>query len=128
MVTNGRILGPLEPKEELTINDLDLLEKLTMAHYGDKMVQAFHTHMDVMKPDVSDQAMLVAGILMGRPQGKARQEITFWKDKHSMFEVPPQHPDRPAFDVVAVMDPVLRGAQKTAPLLQVLGQVLNARI
>ena len=40
----------------------------------------------------------------------------------------PRFPDRPAFDLVAVVDPVGRGAQKIAPVLLVLQQVLNARI
>ena len=123
------MLGPLTPGEELTVNDFDLLEKLTMSLYGEKMVQAFHTHMDVQEEAVSDQAMLVAGLLTSRPKAdKARQEISFFKDQQSVIHMEPRHADRPAFDVVAIVDPVSRGAQKISPVLVVLQQVLNIRL
>ena len=40
VITNGRMIGPLEEGEVLSINDFELLEKLTMSQYGDKLVQA----------------------------------------------------------------------------------------
>jgi len=128
VVTNGRILGPLDSNEELTSNDFDLLEKLTMGQYGEKLVQAFHNHMNVNSKEVSDQAMLVAGLLTSRPVMKSRQEITFKSDQHSVIHMDPRHVDRPAFDVVAIVDPVSRGAQKIAPVLLVLQQVLNVKL
>ncbi len=44
-------------------------------------------------------------------------------DEHSVVKLEPRFPDRPAFDLVAVVDPVSRGAQKIAPVLDVLRQV-----
>lgn len=48
--------------EELTSNDFELLEKLTMSMYGEKLVQSFYNHLDVNKPDISDVALI-----LGRP-------------------------------------------------------------
>ncbi len=31
---------------------MELLEKLTMSQYGEKLVQAFHNFLDVNKPDI----------------------------------------------------------------------------
>jgi hypothetical protein len=31
---------------------VELLEKLTMSQYGEKLVQAFHNFLDVNKPDI----------------------------------------------------------------------------
>ena len=45
-----------------------------------------------------------------------------------MVRLPASDPSRPAFDLVAVCDPVSRGAQQLGPLLSVLRQVLNADI
>jgi hypothetical protein len=45
--------------EELTSNDFELLEKLTMSMYGDKLVQSFYNHLDVNKPDISDVALIL---------------------------------------------------------------------
>ena len=86
----SQVLGPLAPGEDLTVNDFDLLEKLTMSLYGEKLVQAFHSHMDVLEPSVSDQAMLVAGLLTSRPASKARQEISFFKDQQSVIHMEPR--------------------------------------
>merc|ERR1719334_948943 len=54
LLTNGRLLGPLDEGEELTVNDFDLLEKLTMSQYGAKLVEAFHSYMDVNDVKISD--------------------------------------------------------------------------
>merc|ERR1719187_1379585 len=128
MITNGKVIGPLDDNEELTNNDFDLLEKLTMSQYGEKLVQAFHNHLDVNAPEISDQAMLIAGLLTSRPAGKPRQEVTYRSDQHSVIPLQPRFADRPAFDVVAVVDPISRGSQKISPVLLVLQQVINAKI
>jgi len=128
VVTNGRVLGPLAEAEALTTNDLELLEKLTMSQYGDKLVQAFHTHMAVGEEGVSERAMLLAALLTSRPAGKARQEVSFKSAQHSVIAMEPRHADRPAFEVVAIVDPVSRGAQKVAPVLAVLQSVINMNL
>ena len=55
-------------------------------------------------------------------------KVEYHGDKHSVIRAEPQFPDRPAFDLVAIVDPVSRGAQKVVPVLLVLQQVLNARV
>ena len=114
--------------EALTTNDLELLEKLTMSQYGDKLVQAFHTHMAVGEEGVSERAMLLAALLTSRPAGKSRQEVSFKSAQHSVITMAPTHADRPAFEVVAIVDPVSRGAQKVAPVLAVLQSVINMNL
>ena len=108
LMVNGRVLGPLKEGELLTNNDFDLLERLTMSQYGEKLVQAFHNQLDVQAAGVSDQAMLVAALLTARPPGKPRTEITYKSDQHSVVTVEPRMEGRPAFDIVAVVDPVSR--------------------
>lgn len=39
VVTNGRILGPLEETEKFTMDDFSLLERYSMNSYGDKILQ-----------------------------------------------------------------------------------------
>jgi len=45
-----------------------------------------------------------------------------------VIAVDPQHPDKPSFDLVAVIDPATQGAQKISSLLLALKEVLNAKI
>lgn len=72
--------------------------------------------------------MKIVSLLVSRPQARSRFEITFAGDEHSVLKVPSRNPDEVAFDIVAVMDPVSRGAQKLAPIIQVLQEVLNCNI
>lgn len=41
IVTNGRILGPLEQTEKFTLDDFSLLERFSLNSYGDKILQTF---------------------------------------------------------------------------------------
>lgn len=41
IVTNGRILGPLEETEKFTLDDFSLLERFSLNSYGDKIIQTF---------------------------------------------------------------------------------------
>ncbi len=50
--------------------------------------------------------MKLVSLLLSRPPGKARHALTFAGDKHSVVRIDPRVPDRVAFDVVAVVDPV----------------------
>ena len=52
------MVGPLDVTEVLTVNDFELLEKLTMSQYGEKLVQAFHNYLDVNREDISNIALV----------------------------------------------------------------------
>lgn len=41
IVTNGRVLGPLEQTEKFTLDDFSLLERYSLNSYGDKILQTF---------------------------------------------------------------------------------------
>ena len=47
---------------------------------------------------------------------------------HSVVDIPPRHPDKPSFDIVAVMDPLSPQAQKWSHILMVLTQVINVKV
>lgn len=72
--------------------------------------------------------MKIVSLLVSRPQTRSRFEITFAGDEYSAVKIPASNPDHVAFDIVAIMDPVSRGAQKLSPILQVLQEVLNCNI
>lgn len=72
--------------------------------------------------------MKIVSLLVSRPQTRSRFDIIFAGDEHSVVKIPAKNPDQVAFDIVAVMDPVSRGAQKLGPIVQVLHEVLNCNI
>ena len=129
VVVNGKLIGPLDEKEHFGADDFNLLEKFTMSQYGEKMVNLYYSHMDVKNtPKVSDQVMKTVALLMTRSATKNRNKITFSGEKHSVIVAEPRRPDRPSFEITAVIEPATIGAQKIAPVLLVLQEVVNAKI
>lgn len=79
--------------------------------------------------DITGNVLLkVISLLVSRPQTRSRFEILFSTDEHSVVKIPAKYTDQVAFDIVAVVDPVSRGAQKLGPILQVLQEVLNCNV
>nr|XP_055070737.1 UDP-glucose:glycoprotein glucosyltransferase 2 isoform X1 [Misgurnus anguillicaudatus]XP_055070738.1 UDP-glucose:glycoprotein glucosyltransferase 2 isoform X1 [Misgurnus anguillicaudatus]XP_055070739.1 UDP-glucose:glycoprotein glucosyltransferase 2 isoform X1 [Misgurnus anguillicaudatus]XP_055070740.1 UDP-glucose:glycoprotein glucosyltransferase 2 isoform X1 [Misgurnus anguillicaudatus] len=125
VVSNGRILG-LSEEEELSVDDFQLLEKITLQTSAEKIkAKIKQMHLDAQK--ASDFVMKVDALLTAAPKGEARKDVKFLKDKHSVLHLA-QRDDEVFFDVVAIVDPLTRDAQKLAPLLIVLGQVVNMKV
>lgn len=72
--------------------------------------------------------MKVTGVLQTKPQSKGRISVPLRSEQYSVIKIPPKDPDMPAFDIVAVCDPVSTAAQKMGPILMVLQEVVNANI
>ena len=72
--------------------------------------------------------MKVTGVIQTKPQSKARTSFQLRGTEYSTFTVPARDSSYPAFDIVAVCDPVSKAAQKMGPVLRVLHQVLNAHV
>ncbi len=66
--------------------------------------------------------------MKSHPSSKTRHAVDFGGASAALVELAPRHADRPFVEVAAVVDPVSAGAQKLAPLLQVLHEVLNCRV
>ncbi|XP_063224607.1 UDP-glucose:glycoprotein glucosyltransferase isoform X2 [Bacillus rossius redtenbacheri] len=128
VVSNGRLLGPLEPQEDFTGDDFALLDKYNMNSYGDKLLKVVGN----LPPDedrvTSDMLMRTVALLMYRPQTRSRFKIPFKTDEHSVLKLPARSPAEAAFDVTVIVDPVSRGAQKVVPIVTVLQEVVNCNL
>ena len=58
-------------------------------------------------------------LLMSVSQRESRKDIPFKKDEHSVIKVAPPDDLEPAYQIVAIMDPISRAAQKYTPILMV---------
>ncbi|XP_048049658.1 UDP-glucose:glycoprotein glucosyltransferase 2 isoform X1 [Megalobrama amblycephala] len=125
VVSNGRILGLLD-EEEFSVEDFHLLEKITLQSSAEK-IKSKIKQMNLNSQKASDLIMKVDALLSASPKGEARKDIKFLKDKHSVLQLA-QREDEVFYDVVAIVDPLTRDAQKLAPLLAVLGQVVNMKV
>uniref|UniRef100_A0A8C1FMA5 UDP-glucose ceramide glucosyltransferase-like 1 n=1 Tax=Cyprinus carpio carpio TaxID=630221 RepID=A0A8C1FMA5_CYPCA len=135
VVSNGRVLSLLDEEEEFSVEDFHLLEKITLRTSAEK-IKSKIKQMNLNAQKASDLIMKVDALLTASPKGEARKDVKFLKDKHSLyFNVSfnsvlqlAQREDEVFYDVVAIVDPLTRDAQKLAPLLVVLGQVVNMKV
>uniref|UniRef100_A0A673L9S3 UDP-glucose ceramide glucosyltransferase-like 1 n=1 Tax=Sinocyclocheilus rhinocerous TaxID=307959 RepID=A0A673L9S3_9TELE len=117
VVSNGRILSLLDEEEEFSVEDFHLLEKITLRTSAEK-IKSKIKQMNLNAQKASDLIMKVDALLTSSPKGEARKDVKFLKDKHSVLQLA-QREDEVFYDVVAIVDPLTRDAQKLAPLLVV---------
>uniref|UniRef100_A0A8C2EJX0 UDP-glucose ceramide glucosyltransferase-like 1 n=1 Tax=Cyprinus carpio TaxID=7962 RepID=A0A8C2EJX0_CYPCA len=133
VVSNGRILSLLDEEEEFSVEDFHLLEKITLRTSAEK-IKSKIKQMNLNAEKANDLIMKVDALLTSSPKGEARKDVKLLKDKHRFdfffFFVLQlaQREDEVFYDVVAIVDPLTRDAQKLAPLLVVLGQVVNMKV
>ncbi|XP_029936828.1 UDP-glucose:glycoprotein glucosyltransferase 2 [Myripristis murdjan] len=126
VVSNGRILGPFEEQEEFIVEDFHLLEKIALSTSAEK-VKAKVKQMGMKAKQASNLVMKVDALLTAAPKGEARRDVHFIKDSHSVLHFSPRE-NEVFYDVVAIVDPLTREAQKMSSLLIVLSQVVNLKL
>uniref|UniRef100_A0A8C1FNU3 UDP-glucose ceramide glucosyltransferase-like 1 n=1 Tax=Cyprinus carpio carpio TaxID=630221 RepID=A0A8C1FNU3_CYPCA len=105
VVSNGRVLSLLDEEEEFSVEDFHLLEKITLRTSAEKI----KSKIKQMNLNAQKYALF---LLVSPNRYDCRYNI--------IYEV--------FYDVVAIVDPLTRDAQKLAPLLVVLGQVVNMKV
>ncbi|XP_028929420.1 UDP-glucose:glycoprotein glucosyltransferase 2 isoform X3 [Ornithorhynchus anatinus] len=125
VVSNGRVLGPLAENYFYT-EDFRLLEKITFRTSAEK-IKTIIKDMKVNSESGSDLVMKVDALLSSSPKRMSRQQVKFLKEQHSIIKINPQENDA-FYDVVAIVDPLSREAQKMAHVLIVLGQIVNMKL
>uniref|UniRef100_A0A8C3XW60 UDP-glucose ceramide glucosyltransferase-like 1 n=1 Tax=Chelydra serpentina TaxID=8475 RepID=A0A8C3XW60_CHESE len=107
VVSNGRVLGPLDENEFYT-EDFHLLEKITFSTSGEKIKGV------VKEMGISSKQIFHFTFMFN---------IFF----NSIVKIDPQQ-NEPFYDVIAIVDPLTREAQKMAHLLIVLGDIVNMKL
>ncbi|XP_004704006.2 UDP-glucose:glycoprotein glucosyltransferase 1 [Echinops telfairi] len=111
------IIGPLEDNELFNQDDFHLLENIVLKTSGQK-IKSHIQQLQVEEDVASDLVMKVDALLSAQPKGDARIEHQFFEDRLSALKLKPKEGET-YFDVVAIIDPVTREAQRLAPLLLV---------
>ncbi|XP_029471306.1 UDP-glucose:glycoprotein glucosyltransferase 1 isoform X2 [Rhinatrema bivittatum] len=126
VISNGRIIGPLEDREVFNQDDFHLLENLILKTSGEKIKSQIE-QLGIEENHASDLLMRVDALLSSQPKGEARIEYQFLEDRHSALLMRPREGET-YFDVVAIVDPVTRDCQRLTPLLMVLHQLINMNL
>ncbi|XP_055550572.1 UDP-glucose:glycoprotein glucosyltransferase [Wyeomyia smithii] len=131
LVANGRVIGPFDDNESFDADDFALLEKFFSLQYTEKIRTALRessTYGDDAKLS-GDTLFKLVSILVPRQQSKSRFTIPAEiEDNHTVVTLAPKSKDLPYFEVVAVLDPASRGAQKLSSLLILLRNVVNCNM
>lgn len=127
IVANGKIIGPFDPGEEFLDDDFNLLEKYSMNVYGEKLSKELKGESETAETD-SNIMMKATSVLLAQTNSKTRHDIKFYADKHSVLKIPASDPEEPAHELIAIVDPVSRGAQKLSAILLVLQRVINSHL
>ncbi|XP_039203086.1 UDP-glucose:glycoprotein glucosyltransferase 1 isoform X1 [Crotalus tigris] len=126
VISNGRIIGPLEAGELFNQDDFHLLENIIIKTSGQK-IKSHVQQLGVEEDLASDLVMKVDALLSAQPKGEARIEYQFFEDRYSAIKLRPKEGEI-YFDVVAIVDPATREAQRLAPLLMVLNKLINMNL
>ncbi|KAF7485882.1 hypothetical protein GHT09_002340 [Marmota monax] len=124
IVSNGKFLGPLN--EDFYVEDFYLLERITFSNFVEKITE-FVENMEIGSKNMSDLIMKADALVSSLPKQASRYDVTFLRENHSIIKINPQENDM-VFDVIAIVDPLTREAQKMAQLLTVLGKIINMKI
>ncbi|XP_064568672.1 UDP-glucose:glycoprotein glucosyltransferase 2 isoform X5 [Zonotrichia leucophrys gambelii] len=125
VISNGRVLGPLD-ENEFHAEDFNLLEKITYSTSAEK-IKAIVKEMGNSSKSGSDLIMKIDALLSSLPKTEVRQDVELLKEQHSVIKIEPQEND-PFYDVVAIVDPLTREAQKMTHLLIVLKDIINMKL
>ena len=71
--------------------------------------------------------MRVSALLLSVPQKEGRRDIEYHTDRHSVVKINGDQ-DAPAYDVVAILDPTTRAAQKYTPIIMVGDPHIDANV
>ncbi|XP_060690892.1 UDP-glucose:glycoprotein glucosyltransferase 1 isoform X2 [Hemiscyllium ocellatum] len=125
IISNGRIIGPLEENEIFNQNDFHLLESIALEAAEKIKVRI---RMLMVEEDLaSDLVMKVDSLLSSKSKGESRLDLRFFEGEFSAIKLRPKE-EQVYFEVVAVTDPVTRDAQRLSSFLLVLNQLVNMNL
>ncbi|XP_048460251.1 UDP-glucose:glycoprotein glucosyltransferase 1 isoform X3 [Rhincodon typus] len=125
IISNGRIIGPLEENEIFNQNDFHLLESIAVEAAEKIKVRI---RMLMVEEDLaSDLVMKVDSLLSSKSKGESRLDLRFFEGEFSAIKLRPKE-EQVYFEVMAITDPVTRDAQRLSSFLLVLNQLVNMNL
>ncbi|XP_059506997.1 UDP-glucose:glycoprotein glucosyltransferase 1 isoform X2 [Stegostoma tigrinum] len=125
VISNGRIIGPLEENEIFNQNDFHLLESIAV-EAAEKIKVRIRMLM-VEEDHASDLVMKVDSLLSSKSKGESRLDLRFFEGEFSAIKLRPKE-EQVYFEVMAITDPVTRDAQRLSSFLLVLHQLVNMNL
>jgi len=124
---NGKVIR--SSYEELFVeDDFSLIEKYSMSVFGEKIFQEVQKKDRYFGKKCSNLIMSLANVLTSNTNSKVRHDVKYFSAKHSVINIPPRDSNSPIIEMIAIYEPLSRGAQKITSILLTLQSVANANI
>ena len=142
VLANGLLIGPLDKGEVLVESDFALMDKMLTSRgasvsFISLRVEGRYFQLIVEKVDKwevekengksSDLVLRIASLIGRHAAAKKRTWVVLTGDEFSSVTLVADN-DRPALDIVAIVDPLSLAAQKLAPVLEILRESVNCDI
>lgn len=129
VISNGNVIGPLDVNEVFTTDDYGLIERFSSHTYSDKIKKMLQSSENEDLSIDSDTILKLFTILVPRQQSRTRFAIpTDIQDHYTAVKLQHKSANVPYFEIFAVLDPASRGAQKLAPILILLRNIINCNM
>ncbi|XP_077988302.1 UDP-glucose:glycoprotein glucosyltransferase 1-like isoform X2 [Glandiceps talaboti] len=130
VLTNGKIFGPFKSDEEFLLEDFNLVEKFVTGVAAESIQKTVNSlKLSREEEDgLSDLVMKIDALLTASPQSEERKDVSFRATEHSVLTLEPEDNDSIVFDVVAILDPLTREAQKWTALFISLMDIANVKL
>ncbi|KAJ6218756.1 hypothetical protein RDWZM_004568 [Blomia tropicalis] len=128
LILNGKIYR-VPTSEAFTVEDFSLMEKFVSNLVTDKVVELLsENEKSSGSRKCSDLILKLSSALLSKSQTKTRYDVNNINEDHSVLVLEPKHPDEPSIELIAILDPLTRGAQKITPIIETFYEVFNARV
>uniref|UniRef100_A0A1I8B9P0 UDP-glucose:glycoprotein glucosyltransferase n=1 Tax=Meloidogyne hapla TaxID=6305 RepID=A0A1I8B9P0_MELHA len=127
VIINSKVFGPFDNDEDFGFDDFVLAERLAERKGVKKvaeMVKGWKKHEKKVK-NPSDTLLQIISFVENFAIQKRRHSVDIGMEFESVLNLLAKDDDRPIFQIVAIINPISRVAQKLAPILQILLKVLN---
>lgn len=128
ILSNGKVIGPFENREEFTVEDFGLLDKFSYNRGGEVISKKLKSIMKGENDDeISNKVLKVFSLLSSLKSTETRKDVKFLSEKYSVINKEASSKG-PAFEILAILDPTSKAAQKYTPLISVLSKVTNVNL
>ncbi|KAK5964500.1 UDP-Glucose Glycoprotein glucosylTransferase [Trichostrongylus colubriformis] len=128
-IANGIIVGPFDEQETIIESDVELIARIVDSR-GSSVIasQIDKWSADSGSDSPSDLVMQSFALVLKHGVNRKRTFVNLGKYKNSAVTLSAEDNDRAALNIVAVLDPLSRSAQKLSAILQLLRKSINCDV
>jgi UDP-glucose:glycoprotein glucosyltransferase len=127
LIANGWVIGPFDEDEQFIDSDFSLLENFILKTGLKQTKQLIAKWNSASKiAELDDKAIMINSILGKYTSTDKRTKVPVFTS--GVVNIKPRRENAPFYDMVVILDPLTRNAQKISTILKVLTQSTNLNL